>query len=294
MQHFYKLFPRVKQRILLMPVGDIQWTGTKGSTATEMLKRHIEWGVDQGAWFLGLGDYLDFASPSNRQRLRSAALYDAAEDVISDKALELVFDLFETVLKPSVGRWLGLLEGHHFHQLKDGTTTDMRLCEMLKAPFLGTSVSGLLEFPNPRANKGPGELWIWAHHGAGSGETLAAPLTKLDNLSKRWEGYDIFLMGHQSKKIGGSVDHVLPLRTRGRLHLIHRTRILACTGSFMRGYQEGRKDGLVPRGNYVEQKMLPPTQLGAPIIYIEPRWHRIIEDGKERREVWQPDMTIVQ
>ena len=106
-----------------MPVGDIQWTGLKGETVVSMLRRHIEWGVEHGAYFLGMGDMIDFASPSNRQALRAAALYDNAQQVIDDAARNLVHELYETVLKPSKGRWLGLLEGHHFTQFRDGTTS---------------------------------------------------------------------------------------------------------------------------------------------------------------------------
>ena len=49
---------------ILMPIGDIQYTGTRYDTADiDRLKRHIEWGITHDAWFLGMGDYIDFASP---------------------------------------------------------------------------------------------------------------------------------------------------------------------------------------------------------------------------------------
>ena len=278
-----------KEPFLLLPIGDIQWAGQKGDTVLGMLQRHIEWGVEHKAWFLGMGDYIDFASPSNRQRLRSAALYDTATDVIDDKALDLTFELFEKALKPSKGRWLGLLEGHHFSQLKDGTTTDMRLCEMLGAQFLGTSAIINLVFQGPHNKRGT--VKVWCHHGVGGGGRPGSPLLKLDQLPLHWDA-DIYLMGHQTKKVAVPVDYITSVFGQGRStpHLVHKTKLLACTGGFLKGYQVGRKDGIVPRGNYVEQKMLNPVALGGVLIKIRPRWAK----QGNNSTIWLPDMSVEQ
>ena len=137
---------RDHEPIAIAPIGDIQWAGMKGPTAKDHLKRHIDHCMELKALFVGLGDYIDFLSPSNRQRLKSAALYETAEDVIDDKAMELVWELYEKFLKPTKGRWLGMLEGHHFTQLKTGETTDQRLCQLLDAKFLGSSAYIRLQF----------------------------------------------------------------------------------------------------------------------------------------------------
>src|SRR5882672_622847 len=106
--------------LVICPIGDLQFTGQKGSLAGDLLKRHLDRCLELGGFFLGMGDYIDAFSPSNRQRLRAAALYDTAEDVIDDKVMELVDELFDKYLKPTKGRWLGLLHGHHFATLKTG------------------------------------------------------------------------------------------------------------------------------------------------------------------------------
>jgi len=93
--------------VVIAPIGDIQWSGKRGSTAGDILKRHIDKCMKLDAWFVGTGDFIDFMSPSNRQRFKAAALYDAAEDVVDDAALELVHGLYEDYLKPTKGRWLG-------------------------------------------------------------------------------------------------------------------------------------------------------------------------------------------
>src|SRR5438034_3912232 len=125
--HRFPPVSRGKDEILLMPIGDIQYAGDDKQIALGMLKRHIAWGVEHNAYFLGMGDYTDAFRPSNRQRLRAAALYDTANAVIDQRAQALVDELYEKALKPSRGRWLGLLEGHHYHQFAAGMTTDMLL-----------------------------------------------------------------------------------------------------------------------------------------------------------------------
>lgn len=93
--------------VTIIPIGDIQWAGERGSTALGLLQRTIERGLEEDAWFVGMGDYIDFLSPSNRQRLASAALYDTAMDVVDSKAMELTEEIYEKALKPTKGRWLG-------------------------------------------------------------------------------------------------------------------------------------------------------------------------------------------
>jgi len=286
------------ETLLLMPVGDIQWAGEHKVTALDRLKRHIEWGVEHGAWFLGMGDYIDFASPSNRQRLRAAALYDTADEVIEDTSFTLMQELYEKALKPSTGRWLGLLEGHHFYTSRAWVTTDQRLAELLKTAFLGTSAFVRLRFLKGLRASGrstEAAITVWCHHGAGGGQRAGSPLNRLDQLLVHWDA-DIYVMGHQSKKVGAPLDRIEPLWPRrsgsqpGRL--IHRTKIIACTGSFMLGYKEGHRDGKTPRGSYVEQKMLAPVELGGVLIRITPRFAMSSRTEGKRSEYWLPDLSV--
>jgi hypothetical protein len=274
---------RVGREILIMPISDIQWSGRDNEVAMGMLKRHIAWGVERGAWFLGLGDYIDFMSPSNRQRFISSALYDTAVKSIDDKARSLVEDLYMQALKPSRGRWLGLLEGHHFHQYREGTTTDQDLAKRLDAPFLGSSAFVRLVLQMTKTRRG--SVTIWCHHGVGGGATAAAPLNKLERLLASWEA-DIYLMAHHHKKVAGPIDRIEALWGEGngaKAGLVHRTKIIACTGGFLKGYAQGDMDGKVPRGGYVEQKMLNPVALGGVLVKIRPRYIA---------GAWAPDLNV--
>jgi hypothetical protein len=286
--------------MLLLPVGDIQWAGDESEIALSMLKAHIRWGVENDAYFLGMGDYIDNFSPSNRDALRGAKLYDTARKALDKSAEKMVKEIYEEALKPSRGRWLGLLEGHHYHDFLDGTTSDQMLARMLGTTFLGSSAYVRLTFgyPESAATRLPrtGSVLVWCHHGVGGGRRISGPLNQLDQLPAHFAG-DIFLIGHHTKKVAAPIDWCEPVYLPGGPpSLRHRTKILACTGGFLKGYRPGAMTGQVPRGNYVEQKMLSPVALGGVLIRIRPRWSNMtkIENGKrvERRQVWLPDLSV--
>lgn len=284
---------RVKP-VVLAPLGDIQWAGKRGPTATSLLKEHIAECVEKDAIFLGLGDYTDFLSPSNRQKLNSVNLYDQATDVIDDKASDLVHELFDLYLRPTVGRWMGLLHGHHWAHLKSGETTDMLLCELLKARFLGTSAFVRLIFQyQSRDMKRPEQYHytLWAHHGCGGGMKVASPLNKLENMVPYVDA-DMLVMGHTTKKPAASIDRLTPRwNVRGEPHLHHRTIFLVNSGGFAQGYQQGSRQGKIPMGLYPELGMMGPATLGAPIVTIRPD---IVfsrdETGKHRH--WSPKVKV--
>lgn len=284
--HTFPVKSRQSDEIKIMPVGDIQWHGDDKGVALGMLKRHIEWGVANDAYFLGMGDYIDAFSPSNRQRIRSAALYDTASAIIDQKAEALVNEIYEKALKPSKGRWLGLLEGHHYHQFSAGMTTDMILADKLGAKFLGTSAYVRLRFRRSSNLNGDNVL-IWAHHGTGAGQTPAAVLNKLRAMAATFDG-DVFLMGHLPKKVVDVMDRLVPVFPRtGEPFLVHRTRVLAGTGGFMKTWQPGARQGIVPRGGYGEAAMYQPAALGGVLVRVRPRWK--VEDG---HDFWSPDLSV--
>ena len=121
-----------KNPIVIMPIGDAQ-VGVEAADVNR-LKRHVGWGVNtQSAMFLGMGDYVDMASPSNRKTLKSAGLYDTVTEALEAKANNDI-ELFLGAVKGSEGRWLGLLQGHHYMEMADGTTSDTHICLLYTSP----------------------------------------------------------------------------------------------------------------------------------------------------------------
>jgi hypothetical protein len=278
-KYSFKLTPH--QQILLMPVGDVH-AGSEGWPA-QRFKDHIQWGIDRGAYFLGMGEYLDFTSTSQREVLRG--LRDSQRRQIDDDRRGDVEKLYKPI-ETSTGRWLGLLEGDHYYEFLDGTTTDQYLCQLLKAPFLGTSTLFDVRLKSGRGNNGC-TVTIFAHHGSGGGRRRGMHLHRVEDMMTIAEA-DIYLMGHSHSKISDPVDRLY--RTPGG-YLYHRTKILARTGGFLRGYV-GRppQDGPAykSRGSYVEAGAYSPSALGGLVLSLG--YKRVV--GTDGKDIIIPDLHM--
>ena len=253
------------EELKLMPVGDLQF-GAPGCDV-DRLKRHLDWGLRNDVMFIGMGDYHDFLSPSNRKYLMHAGLYDTAADLIEEWYMKHLEQLKE-ILEPTRGRWIGLLEGHHYFEFSDGGTTDTELARYLDTVYLGDCAMVRLTFEKGRDRA---SCVLWAHHGQGGGGNANAGsiLNKLESISSGFEA-DIYLMGHASK-VGASPIDRLEVTGKGEPLLRSRTKMLVATGAFMRSYQQGSKRMGRAQGSYPEQGMMKPVTLGGPVISITPR-----------------------
>jgi hypothetical protein len=254
---------------LIIPIGDIQLQSKRENVDMDRLKKVIDFGVEHDAFYVGMGDFIDMESPSNRAFLRGATLYDSAVDALDASAEELEDELKE-VFKPTIGRWLGLLEGHHFHHHQDGTTTDVRFAQYLKAPFLGTCGYIGLTFKSPGKHVN-NQISIWAHHGRGGGKLMSSSLNQLESAVRGFDA-DIYLIGHHHKSNAAKPARIYPSFGTKHSTLRQRELILATTGSFLKGYLEGSQQGGRAGGLYPERGMMNPLALGSVKIWLRPRF----------------------
>lgn len=256
--------------LLMMPLGDIQYDFPGGAADIPRLKQTLAWGLEHDVWFLGMGDFTDFLSPSNRERLGQAGLYDTASGIIDRAALRLEDELLE-VLLPSKGHWLGFLQGHHYYPHEGGGTSDTRIAQILDAPFLGDCAILRLTFRDPHG--GSTNLKIWAHHGHGGGGSLpTAGLNKLYHQKVRYPSIRLFVMGHVPQ-LGHTVTDGLDVTDRGEPLLVHEDTHYVLTGGFSRAYQQGSKYNGRAQGGYAEKAMMPPAVLGSALITLTPERH---------------------
>ena len=257
-----------REEALIMPIGDVQVGDPRCDE--ERFKKHIKWGVEHGAYFLGMGEFVDIASPSNRDKYKGSRFYDSFRHMADEAAEEHIRRVLD-LMDGSQGRWLGVLEGHHFWEFEDGSTTDMRIARELGCPFLGNCAIVRLEFDNASSHLRRAGVDIWAHHGVGSGRKVTSPILLLLDVLSYWEA-DIYLMGHQHKIIATPIDRLYPVWGKNP-RLQHKTKILACTGSFLRGYEVGstRVGTKKPEGTYIEKQMLNPASLGGILLKVRPR-----------------------
>lgn len=255
------------QPTLIMPVGDIQYDGPRGAADLPRLKKFLDYGMERGAWFIGMGDFVDFLSPSNRSRLKMAGLYDTAEQVIDDAATTLEDEILE-VLKPTKGRWIGLLQGHHYYVHLDGTTSDTRFARALNTAFLGDCALIRLTFRGD--DKQSTVFKMWVHHGhGGSGVLPTAGLNKLYHQKVRYPDVRLFLMGHVPQ-LGHVKTDGLDVTNKGTPQLRHVDTCYAMTGGFSRSYQQGSHFAGRAQGGYAEKRMMPPAVLGGGVITLTP------------------------
>ncbi len=251
------------EEVVLFPISDVQ-LGAPGCNFDDF-KRWIDYGMRLGAYFYGLGDYLDVASPSGRKKIKDAEFYESVSGYLEDKASENI-EKFLGALKGTEGRWLFMLEGHHYYEFEDGSHSDIIIADALGAPFLGTSTIFQLKFKNRHRSQ---VCQIWAHHGEGSGRTMASPLNKLEQIMSGFPSVDIFTMGHYHRACGYPVVGLIPIFGE-HPRLKAKRRILACTGGWLKSYVVGNSRAGRPQGTYPEKGMMKPMNLGGVIIRVRP------------------------
>lgn len=216
------------------------------------------------AIFLGMGDYTDGVSTSERIVLSDAGLHDTTRNTLKD-VYKGVTKTLVNELSFMRGRCIGMLGGNHYFDFGNGDTTDHILASALQTKYLGVCSFIRISFvfdgkPNTRAS-----LDIFAHHGKGGGSLPGSTFNTLEKMSTTAVA-DFYLMGHDHKK--GCVPSTprLILNGSGGKELTVRERVpwLGRTGSFLKSYEPGRVSYNVDAGRS-------PSTLGWIEFEITPR-----------------------
>lgn len=265
--------------VTLCPLGDIQWAGDRYDLTFDRLNQHIAWTLKQPTpRYIGPGDYIDFASPSNREKLAGVGLYDTAIKVIKAGAKGLVDGLYQEILKPTAGKWLSLVNGHHHFSTAEDGDSDQYLAHLLGAAFAQDVVYGKIRWVEKKKTVGTVKYVLF--HGDGHSVFPWGPLNKLYRISPNFTA-DLMFMGHQTKKAIGEYDR-MDWPDEGPDRLEHRTVHLVGTGGWTKGYIPGRT-------TYISKAMLPPVALGAPVVHIRPHYHH---SSSANVTIWEPGITV--
>lgn len=261
---FSSLMLKDGEPVTICPIGDIQFTGRDADVAEDDLREHIAYCLSlPNPRFIGLGDYVDHFSPSQRASLTMPTVRQSTLQFLHDKLRELTETLYDTVLAPTRGKWLGMVVGHHCWNMGN-ETTDSYLAKLLDTRVLGDanpqSVArgvGILGLKWPRVLRR-----VYFHHGCGSSVYPWGPVTKLVHTARHWQA-DIFMIGHQSKTAIARYDEIHPeFPDDADPYLSHNPRWLVGTGSWTKAYRLGEV-------TYVEEAALAPAGIGAPIVRAE-------------------------
>ena len=253
-----------QESIILRPVSDLQ-VGAPGCDL-ERFKRWFDEGLQLGAYFYGVGDYVDDASPSGRKKIRNADFYDSTVNDLEESAMrryEEVRDLF----KQAGDHWLFLLGGHHYYQFEDGRMTDIMLAEALGCPFLGTST--VFQLNLQRQAHSAQHCQVFAHHGERAFKRPDLGLAYIErDIAPAWPTVDIFTIAHSHLAATQKVELMVP--KYGKHPAIKgKQRLYSLSGAWMKGYVVGNQRGGRPSGTYVEQQLLRPNSIGGVTIRVE-------------------------
>ena len=227
--------------------------------------------------FLGMGDYIDYMSTSERAGVQSAHFHDTTNRTLDEYALEKTDKMLDQISFMK-GKTIGLIEGNHHYKLMSGMTTTNYMCEKLQCKYLGIHTYVYLRMEKQGPHRKTVGVLINAHHGRGGGRTIGASLNAVYSLQNAAEA-DIYLMGDNHQKEAAR----RPILKKGHGNSIfrmrERQRIFARTGSFQKGLIHNQD-------SFVAKMAMAPTSLGAIDITMVPTRTHFKEDGEKKEETF--------
>ena len=254
-------FNKYNETNYLIPFGDVHKYAPMH--AEERWLEILEWAKKKPrCMFLGMGDYFDLASAKERMFFGEGRLHDSTDDTLDTLAMDMILK-FAKEIKFMNGKLIGLLDGNHYWVFPNGMTSTQKLCEILECKYLGNAAMIRLVFkPNTRRTATM-KLDIIAHHGRGTSRVAGGDMRAVEQLADMTE-CDIALMGDNHRK-GVQYKERLLLSDGGGVIKIKAKKILmARTGSFLKGYEPGKK-------SYVVDAAYQPTDLGLVKIELTPK-----------------------
>jgi len=202
--------------------------------------------------FLGMGDYLDSYSTSERMVMYGGGLHESSVKNHAETARKKV-EALSKELAFMRGKIIGFVGGNHFPILKGGISGDQHLAAMLETDYLGACCAMRITF---RIHGGTRtSIDIFAHHGKGGGTTAAGKFNAVEKLQQVCDA-DIFLMGDNHARGCFPAGEKLRLCDNGgKLFVKAKPAWIGRTGSFLKSYVEDES-------SYVVDAALPPANLG--------------------------------
>lgn len=188
------------------------------------------------ALFLGMGDYLDSTSTSERGFLTRGEWHETIKDDLANLTKAKVRK-FAKEIAFMRGRLVGLIGGNHYFAFESGATSDHMLCDLMECKFLGVSSLIRIEFADATVRV---PFTIFAHHGAGGARLFGGSINRVDQMREIADA-DLYCMGHDHQR------GIVPARPRiylsttkkNGLVVRERQQYLARTGSFLAAYNPG-------------------------------------------------------
>jgi hypothetical protein len=271
--HYHEI-PNVKVNapITLVPFGDIHRHSPMCHERL-WLEWLAHWRKQKNVYFLGMGDYDDLASTSERDILSSRYLHESTKDTLENLYKKFTDRLSKEIsFMAKENRLIGLLEGNHYSEFPNGTTSTQRMCETLGCRYLGSNAFIYLSFRLASKRNSTQGLTIFAHHGLGAARFSGGSLKRVEDMQSVATA-DIYLCGHDHRRTVATKSMLRLRVAQGKAKLSQQKIVIARTGSFLKGYEPGAR-------SYVVDRSLPPCDLGTPSISMT--WKRDEKNGDSK------------
>ena len=168
--------------------------------ASERWKEDLAyWKQQTDCYFLGMGDYLDSTSTTERECLGNINnnMHDTFRNDI-ELLQEAKVDLIAKEIGFMKDRLIGLVNGNHYFNFQSGINSDQLLAQKLNCKYLG--VCSLIRVTFQFSKNGaryPVDFFV--HHGMGAARLIGGSLNRVAQMFEGVEA-DIVIMGHDHKR----------------------------------------------------------------------------------------------
>ena len=115
--------------VYLIPFGDIHRNSNLCHEGK--WKEFLKWAENKkDAYFLGMVDYFDLMSTSERIQFKSGNLHEDTDNTLESMYSDMVRDFYKEISFMK-GRLIGLMEGNHYVTFRSGVTSTQKLCELI-------------------------------------------------------------------------------------------------------------------------------------------------------------------
>jgi hypothetical protein len=215
---------------------------------------------DDYTFYIGMGDYHDFASMSEQKKLLSAGLHETTMENI-DSTVERMNRAFCLEISHMKGKLLGMIEGNHsWTFVNTGRTSTEDIASRMECDYLGWLTHYTLVFRLP--NVSAISFYIVACHGRAGGKTYGVTLNQVSELKNIFPISDLFVMGHDHQRVADPISVLIPVRGKENYRIKQKEQLLCRSGSFKKSYEPGR-------GGYEMSRLLKPANLGALQVNVD-------------------------
>jgi hypothetical protein len=228
--------------------------------------------MDANTYFIGMGDYHDFASTREKKLL--------AHDQNTHESTSNTFDLiaeknnrdFAEEISFMRGHLLGLIEGNHSWVFKGGKTSTEDLAERMGTKDMGWLCHYTLMYKCD-SHHARNAVHIVLCHGKAGGKTFGITINQIGDLKQIFPVADIYCMGHDHQRAAQPISILVPVSCTGSYQIKQKRQFLCRSGAFVKAYQDGSD-------SYEVFRLYRPSDLGALKMTIA--FHRDQRDNQER------------